>query len=120
MICALRGATTVESDCREEIEKKSVELISELIKRNGVDGIAVSCVSVIVSSTSDIRSFYPARAIRESGLLAGVPLFSCLEPDIDGALPLCVRVMLTLTCDAAITFKHVYLHDAANLRPDLN
>ena len=121
-IFAVRGATTIESDNSEEISKRTSELISELVKNNGIDGTNIRCVSVIVSSTMDIKSFFPARAIRESQLLPDVPLFSCIEPDIVGALPLCIRVMLTLSVKDESSYKpyHIYLHGAMSLRPDLS
>ena len=116
-IIAVRGATTIECDCKEEIVSKTVELMKKLIEANGI-GEKTHCVSIIISTTQDIRSFYPARALRESGLI-DAPLFSCAEPDIEGALPLCIRVMLTLDGNDSNRSKHVYLHGAQTLRPDL-
>lgn len=116
-IIAVRGATTIESDNTQEIIKKSTELIKTLIESNGI-GKNSSCVSMIISTTKDITSYYPARAIRESGLI-DAPLFSCLEPDINGSLPLCIRVMLTLVCESGVNARHVYLNGAEALRPDL-
>ncbi|MDE6397793.1 MAG: chorismate mutase [Clostridiales bacterium] len=117
-IVAVRGATTVACDTREEIEKKTTELARELARKNGVGQAGVRCVCIHISTTQDIHSFYPARALRESGLIAA-PLFSCAEPDITGALPLCIRMMLLLACDTETQAQHVYLHGASALRPDL-
>lgn len=117
-IAAIRGATTVAADTREEIEAKTVELIRSLVERNGLHSDDKRCISVQISTTQDIHSFYPARAVRESGLLQA-PLFSCVEPDIEGALPLCIRVMLTVACARDFAPQHVYLHGAVSLRPDL-
>ena len=118
-IIAVRGATTLDSDCREEVERRTVELVKELFARNKIDGAAKKCVSIIISATQDIKSFYPARAVRESGL-TDAPLFSCAEPDIIGALPLCVRIMLTMACaESGERSRHIYLRGAAGLRPDL-
>ena len=116
---AVRGATTVACDTREEIEKKTAELARELARRNGIGKAGVRCVCVHISTTQDIRSFYPARALRESGWI-DAPLFSCAEPDIAGALPLCIRIMLLLACEEGVKAQHVYLHGAAALRPDLS
>lgn len=117
-IIAVRGATTLAKDCQEEVVQKSVELIDTLLKKNGLPQKGKKCVSLLLSTTQDIHSFYPARAVRESGL-SNVPLFSCVEPDIAGALPLCIRVMLTVACENETKPCHVYLHGAAALRPDL-
>ena len=116
-IIAVRGATTIERDFEEEIVLKTTELIKALIYANEI-GVKTRCVSVVISTTQDIRSFYPARAIRESGLI-NAPMFSCAEPNIEGALPLCIRIMLTLYGDVEQIAKHVYLHNAQTLRPDL-
>lgn len=116
-IVAVRGATTVVRDCKEEIKSKTKELIERLIAANNLDGQNKQCVSILISTTQDIHSYYPARVIRESRLLEA-PLFSCAEPAIEGALPLCIRIMLTISGENFIA-KHIYLHGAATLRPDL-
>ena len=48
--------------------------------------------------------------------LRGAALFSAAEPDICGALPLCIRVMILAEKD--IRPRHVYLRRAAALRRD--
>lgn len=116
-VIAARGATTVNEDTPKEIMQKTTELIAELVKKNGLNDPDTRCISVLISTTQDIHSFYPARAVRESGLL-NAPLFSCAEPNITGALPLCIRVMITAESNADAA-HHVYLHGAAALRPDL-
>lgn len=109
---AIRGAITVRANIAEDITAASVRLIEAMREKNRATGI----VSLIISSTKDITAKYPAAAVRESGL-AEIPLFSCAEPDIDGALPLCIRMLMYVNDD--ITAKHVYLDGAACLRPDL-
>ncbi|MDR0426563.1 MAG: chorismate mutase [Clostridiales bacterium] len=123
-IFSIRGATTLTADTQEEVVKKTTELMAEIARRNGcLDRPDVTVVHIQITTTPDIRSFYPARAIRESGVapFAGAPLFSALEPPIAGGLPLCVRVMLTVTRAGgeAIEPRHIYLGGASALRPDL-
>ncbi len=113
-VYAIRGAITIDSNTTEEIEKKSVQLIREIADKNKD---IQSVVSIIVSTTDDITAAYPAKAIRESGILSA-PVFSCKEPSIDGALPLCIRVLVTV-CSENATAKHVYLGKAKILRKDL-
>lgn len=121
MYFAIRGATTVSKDDKQEIISATEELISQIIARNGLNGENCRYVSLIASTTADIRSYYPVRAVRESGLLGAAPLFSCIEPDIDGSLPLCIRVMLTADIpNSEREIKHVYLRNAAKLRPDIS
>lgn len=114
-VYAIRGAITVETDEADEIASKSVTLAREIVKKNSYDSV----VSVIVSTTDDITEYYPAKAIRESGVL-DAPIFSCKEPSISGALPLCVRLLVTVTSanDDACA-HHVYLDGARVLRKDL-
>ena len=111
---AVRGATTVREDAPDEIREAVAELLGEMVKRNRLANSDIICITF--SSTQDIRSFYPAKAAREAGF-GGCPLFSALEPPIDGALPLCIRVLM-LTRAEGVSVP-VYLRDAANLRRDI-
>lgn len=114
-VYAIRGAITVEADSAEEIKEKSVALARAIAAKNKFDSI----VSVVVSTTEDIRAFYPARAIREAGVL-DAPIFSCKEPEITGALPLCIRLLVTVASnDDGVAAHHVYLGKACELRKDL-
>ena len=49
-IIAVRGATTIERDCEEEIVLKTTELIKALIDANEI-GVKTRCVSVVISTT---------------------------------------------------------------------
>lgn len=116
-VLAVRGATTVDRNEKTEIESKTRELIRAIVEANNLQS-GCTPVSLIISTTKDVTAFYPARAVRESGLI-DVPLFSAEEPQIEGALPLCIRMLLTFTCEDERQASHVYLHGAATLRPDL-
>ena len=109
---AIRGAITANNNTVGDISAASVRLISELAARNNIS----SAVSILISSTKDITAVYPAKAIRESGII-DAPLFSCLEPDIDNALEMCIRIMVSI--NENIKPEHVYLEGAKILRPDL-
>lgn len=111
---AVRGAITVDGNTVEEITRRSVELIKKMIENNKFD----EAVSLVISTTKDITAVYPAKAVRESGLI-DVPLFSCTEPDIDGSLPLCIRMLLTVCSSCDTVARHAYLRGAAALRKDL-
>lgn len=111
---AIRGATTVREDTPQEVREAVAELLKEIEERNAA--VRENCVSVILSNTADIRSLYPAKAAREAGF-SGCALFSAQEPAIDGALPLCIRVLVLAEGDVPV--RHVYLRGAANLRKDL-
>ncbi len=110
----IRGATTIAFDDKEEIKKAVKELLEQIESRNDLKRDEL--VSVVFSSTSDIHSYYPATAAREAGF-GTCSLFSAQEPDIDGGLALCIRVMLFV--EKNITPVHVYLRGAKTLRKDL-
>ena len=110
----IRGATTIAEDSPEEIKKAVKELIDQTVSRNSLHKDEI--LSIVFSSTSDIHSYYPAKAAREAGYSSS-PLFSSQEPDIDGGLPLCIRIMLFV--EKNITPHHVYLRGARTLRKDI-
>lgn len=112
----IRGAITVETDTPEEIREKTGELLRALARANGLNGENLK--AIIFSTTQDIHSCYPAKAARECGFERAA-LFSAVEPDIDGALPLCIRVMI-LAEGLSKKEKHVYLGKAAALRKDIS
>lgn len=109
---AIRGAVTVAADTPEEIRGAVDSLLSEIRKRNKINVEDIVCI--MLSSTGDITSLYPAKAARECGFVC--PLFSSLEPPIKDSLPLCIRVMVLADTDTAVP---VYLRGAAVLRRDL-
>lgn len=117
---SIRGATTVPDNTEESIRKYSVELMREIIERNGLNRDGLQIVHYIIGTTADITAFYPARAIRESGMTAA-PVFSCQEPAIENALPLCIRLLVEVSnsTETDIEAAHVYLHGAKTLRKDL-
>ncbi len=111
---AIRGATTVDFDSGEQIRERVKELLLEITKQNALKQDEIVCI--IFSNTTDLHSFYPAKAAREAGFVVPA-LFSALEPEINGALEKCIRVMV-LT-DKEEKPVHVYLHGAKNLRKDI-
>ena len=114
---AIRGATTVESDKADLVKTASVELINQILSENGLSPSQV--VLLTASSTADLKSYYPVRAVREAGY--NFPLFSSAEPEIDGGLKLCIRFLVLAEKDLQ-TFKpkHIYLNRAKVLRRDIS
>lgn len=111
---AIRGATTVNVDCAEEIKESVKELLSEIKALNKLKNEEIICI--MFSNTADIKSYYPAKAARECGF-SFAPLYSSAEPEIDGSLKKCIRVMVLSDSDNPP--KPVYLKGAAVLRRDL-
>lgn len=113
----IRGATTVERDDAELVKAATAELLRALLEANGL--APADIVSVLFSATADIRSAFPAAAARDLGW-TDVPLFCCQEMAVDGALPLCIRVLVhARTARPAHGIHHLYLRGARVLRPDL-
>jgi len=111
----IRGATTIERDEKEEIQRAVKELLEQISSKNVLKRDEI--MSIVFSSTSDIHSYYPAKAAREAGF-EGSSLFSAQEPEIEGGLPFCIRVMLFVEKDIS-PIVHVYLHGAKVLRKDI-
>ncbi|MHB8263699.1 MAG: chorismate mutase [Acidimicrobiales bacterium] len=114
---AIRGATTVDEDTREQVTKRTQELLAAILEANdlGIEDL----VSIIFTATGDITSMFPAAAGRSMGLSA-VPLLCARELDIEGSLPLCIRVMIHAHTPRAMPeIKHVYLEGAIVLREDI-
>lgn len=115
MIYAIRGAITVDSDTAGDVDRAVKELMSELFSANSISDDDI--VSVIFSQTKDIRSRNAAAACRKGGFCKEVPLFCVQEADTEGALPLAVRVMITVDKEEKNPAM-VYLKGASVLRPD--
>jgi len=114
---ALRGATTVDHDSPGEITERVQELLSAVLERNGLRLDDV--ISAIFTATPDLVSIFPATAARGIGFGA-VPLLCASEIPVTGSKARCVRVLLHVdTARPASELRHVYLHDARDLRDDL-
>ncbi len=112
-----RGATTIERDCKEEISSAVRELLDEIFRVNELKKEEIR--AFIFSLTTDIHSYHPAKAARECGY-DFAPLFAAIEPQIDGGLSLCIRVMLLTERMEEKTVKHVYQRGAKSLRKDIS
>lgn len=110
---ALRGAVNFTADSAEEIDAKTDELMSKLISCNELSPEDIVCV--VFSLTNDITAAYPAVTFRKK-FSANVPLFSSLEPNIQGGMPLTLRVMIL---HYGKKNNPVYLYETKNLRKDL-
>jgi chorismate mutase len=114
---ALRGATTLDVDERLHLLERTQELIDEVFERNGLD--EDDLVSIIFTATNDVHSAFPAEAAREAGI-THVPLLCARELEIDGGIPRCIRILIhAYTTTTARELRHVYLHEARQLRTDL-
>ena len=89
-----------------------------LHRRNGV--VTDDVVSVILTSTPDLTSAFPAAGARLVGF-AEVPLLCAQEIDVAGALERVVRILMHVdTATPRPQIQHVYLRGAEVLRADLH
>jgi len=114
---ALRGATCLAVDDRDEMHDAVVELLAELFARNGLS--TDDLISIVFTATPDLHSEFPAAAARRLAL-GDVPLLCAQELDVAGALPRVVRVLVHAETDQPrADMTHVYLRGAEVLRKDL-
>ena len=112
----LRGATTATENTRDAILHATAELLRALQEANGFRPDDVE--SAIFTSSPDLTAEYPARAARLLGW-GDVPLLGAAEVAVPDGLLRCIRVLLHFyTAKAQRELKHMYLRDAARLRPD--
>lgn len=118
-LAALRGATTLDADTREEVMTRTSEMLEALLERNGLG--AEDVVSLLFTATDDISAEFPAAAVRAAGI-SDVPMLCARELAIEGGsgIPLCVRVLAHVyTARPRAELRHAYLRDARQLRSDL-
>lgn len=114
----IRGATTTSQDDPEAILAAARELLEEIALANPTLK-PVDLASALFTVTADLRAAYPARAAREMGW-ENVPLMCAQEIPVPGGVPHCIRVLLHWNTDLPqAKVRHVYLGEAASLRPDL-
>ena len=117
-ILAIRGATTVESNTKEEILKETLNLIETIIKENNLD--TDNIISMCFTMTNDLDAVYPSVAVRDLLNITDVPMLNYEEKYIQGSLRNCIRVMMYIDSNKTKKdIKHVYLNKAKDLRKDL-
>lgn len=114
---AVRGATQVDEDDRQQVLDATTELLEQVLDRNGLE--PADLISVVFTATPDIRSEFPAYAARQMGI-TDVPLLCATEMNVPGAMPRVLRLLAHVeTTQPRQDVRHVYLRGAAALRTDL-
>ncbi len=109
---ALRGAVCCDEDSQEKIGESVVSLYSEILKANRLKERDI--VSIQFTVTKDLKSQNPATALRKNGFAKTTPLFCSAEPDILGAMPKTIRILILYY--GRKKPKHIYLGEAKKLR----
>ncbi|MDD4269223.1 MAG: chorismate mutase [Pirellulales bacterium] len=114
----VRGATTADANTNEAILKATRELLALMIRLNGI--LPEDVASAIFSTTPDLDAEFPALAARQLNWMH-VALMCNHELDVPGSLQKCIRILIHWNTDkSADEIQHVYVKNAANLRPDLS
>ncbi len=113
-ILSVRGATTISSDSKNEVEDKTTNLLNTIIDSNNINKNNI--LFIIFSTTDDIKSYYPATVARTKLNLNNTALFSTEEPNINGSLKNCIRILLVYKDSNNKLPKYIYQEGAKNLR----
>ena len=118
MLRGIRGAASVTSNTKEEIWQTARTLVTKIMSLNSLKATDIG--ALIFSSTKDLTSAFPTTGLRQLKAFRLVPLFDTIEPDIEGSLPMCIRVLILIDTDIEPQkICHVYLGEAQKLRPDI-
>jgi chorismate mutase len=117
-IRGIRGATITTDNQAGSILASTRELLLAIREANPTL-LPEDIASIFFTVTDDLNAVHPARAARELGW-GSVPLMCAREIPVPGSLPACIRVLIHWNTELAqAAVHHVYLGQAAILRPDL-
>ena len=115
----VKGATTTKGTSARDVLDATEELLLKLIQVNSIEQDDVA--SVQFSTSPDLIAEFPAVAARERLGWNDVPLMCNHEMARPGALTGCIRILILWNTNKLQNeITHLYLHDAAKLRPDLS
>ncbi len=115
----IRGAVVAAEDRPDVIHAAVKDLLFELMHKNG--GLKTEDIaSVLFTVTDDLQSAFPAAAARQMGWDM-VPLMCSREISVQGSLGRVIRVLVLWNTDLQQSeIHHIYMGEAARLRPDLS
>ena len=113
----VRGATTSDSNSREDILLAAHDLITGIIEANEI--VVDDVASILFSTTADLNAEFPAVAARNLGF-TNTALECLVEMNVPGSLARCIRVLMHVNSDKQQNeIRHIYLKNAKSLRADL-
>ena len=115
MLCrGIRGATTVDSNTKEDILNSAKELLQKMIDANGLQPENVACA--IFTTTHDLNAEFPAAAARQLGW-AHPALLCAQEMNVPSSLQRCLRILILYNTEkSAEEIVHVYIKGATTLK----
>ena len=109
----IRGATTADTNTRDDVLGATKALLEELIQANNIDPDDVA--AAFFTTTPDLNAEFPAAAARLMGWTY-VALMGASEIDVPDAPPLCVRVLILINTDQpASEITNIYQRGAEHL-----
>lgn len=106
---AIRGATSIEEDTKEQIKIRVSELMDRIFEENEISEI----ITIIFTVTPDIKSLNPATVARTHLKLDNLSLMCMQEATFDNSVNGIIRVMIL--CESK-TNNPAYLYGAADLK----
>lgn len=115
----VRGATVATENTSQAILEATQELLLAILEAN--PSLATEdLASAFFTVTDDLDANYPALAARGIGWQS-VPMLCAREIPVPTGVPRVIRVLLNWnTTHSQTEIRHIYLHEAARLRPDLS
>lgn len=113
---AIRGATTVSENTVEAMREAVTELLDELEGRNQLH--PEDMISVTFSVTRDLDAIFPAAIARPRPGWDNVAMLDVQQMHVEGSLVRCIRFLIHAYLPASVPVYHIYLREAAKLRPD--
>ena len=113
----VRGATIATTNETEAILAATRELL--LAIRNANPSMRTEeMASILFTVSAELDAVFPAQAAHQIEW-SGVPLICAREIPVPGGLPNCIRVLIHWNTNLPQgEIRHIYLKDAARLRPD--
>ncbi len=110
----IRGAITVENNSVEDIKSATLELLSEMIKKNNIGKENIS--HAIFTLTPDLNAEFPAKFARIDFGWDNIAMMCFHELDVPNSLKKCLRILIVVNANDDFKPKFVYLKGAEKLR----
>ena len=110
----IRGAITVENNTQEDIKSATLELLTEMIKKNNIAKENIS--HAIFTLTPDLNAEFPAKFARLNFGWDNIAMMCFHELDVPNSLPKCLRILIVINTDESFEPKFFYMKDSAKLR----
>ena len=114
----IRGAITVEENTAEAVMSATQEVVKAMLEANDIRTEDIG--AAIFTATEDITAVFPAKGARALPGFDLVPLFDARQMDVENAMKMCIRVLLLVDTETRQRdIRHIFLGNAAKLRPDI-